>query len=87
MTKGTDFVKKGKRGYNHCSTMSNNAWCDINSKGDISKLLDRCHSCNSQKITTFTPRQFQLEGFEFKNTMKKIFKDLKQLGMNFQSRH
>ena len=35
-----------------------------------------CHNpkCNCQKQITFTPKQFQLEGNGFKNTMKKIFK-------------
>ena len=35
-----------------------------------------CHNpkCNCKKQITFTPKQFQLEGNGFKNTMKKIFK-------------
>ena len=35
-----------------------------------------CHNpkCKCQKQITFTPKQFQLEGAGFKNTMKKIFK-------------
>ena len=74
MTKGEYFVKKGKCGHNHCSAMSNSAWCDLNSKGDILKLHDRCAKCNSQKLITFTPRQYMLEGTGFRNTMKKIFK-------------
>ena len=74
MTKGEDFVKRGKCGHNHCSAMSNSARCDLNSKGDILKLHDRCAKCNSQKLITFTPRQYMLEGAGFKNTMNKIFK-------------
>ena len=74
MAKGEDFVKKGKCGHNYCSAMSNSAWCDLNSKCDNSKLHDRCAKCNSQKLISFTPRQYMLEGAGFKNTMKKIFK-------------
>ena len=40
-----------------------------------------CHNpkCKCQKQITFTPKQFQLEGAGFKNTMKnKDIKDLKQ---------
>ena len=35
-----------------------------------------CHNpnCKRQKQKTFSPRQFQLEGNGFKNTMKKKFK-------------
>ena len=75
MTRGEDFIKKGRCKNEHCSTMSNSALCDLNSKGDILKLLDKCTNpkCNCQKQTTFTPKQFMLEGNGFKNTMKKIF--------------
>ena len=56
--------------------MSNSAWTDLNSKGNILKLHDNCPNskCGCQKIIKFTPHQFQLEGAGFKNTMKKIFK-------------
>ena len=56
--------------------MSKSAWCDLNSKVDILKLLDKCPNpkCKCQKQIIFTPRQFQLEGSEFKSTMKKFFK-------------
>ena len=35
-----------------------------------------CHNpkCKCQKQITFSPKQFQLEGAGFQNTMKKIFK-------------
>ena len=35
-----------------------------------------CHNTkrNCQKQIIFTPKQFQLEGIGFKNTMKKMFK-------------
>ena len=54
--------------------MSNGAWCDLNSKGDILKLQDRCPKCNSQKLITFTPKQFQIEGVSIKSKLQKIFK-------------
>ena len=38
MTKGEDFFKKRSCGHNHCSAMSNSAWCELNSKGDFLKL-------------------------------------------------
>ena len=55
--------------------MSNSAWCDLNNKGDILKLNDKCPNpkCNCQKIITFTPQQNMVEGNGFKTT-KKIFK-------------
>ena len=53
--------------------MSNSAWSDINSKGDILKLHGLCHNheCKCQKQYTFTPRNFQLEGNGFKKKMEK----------------
>ena len=55
--------------------MSNNAWCDLNNKGDILKLYDKCPNpkCKCQKIITFTPRQYMLEGGPIKNKIKSIF--------------
>ena len=76
MTRGSDFVKKGKCSKNHCSSMSNSAWCDFNKNCTVLKLHDMCHNpkYKCQKQITFSPKQFQLEGAGFKNTMKKIFK-------------
>ena len=75
MTRGEDFIKKGRFKIKHCSTMSSSAQCDLSSKGNILKLHDKCSNpkCNCQKLITFTPKQFQLEGNGFKKTMKKIF--------------
>ena len=44
--------------------MSKSAWCDLNSKGDILKLHDKCPNpkFNCQKVITFTPRKYMLEG-------------------------
>ena len=76
MTRGEDFIKKGRCSKNHCSTMCNSAWCDLNSKGNILKLHDKCPNpkCNCQKIITFTPHQFMLEGGSIKSKLQKIFK-------------
>ena len=55
--------------------MSNNAWCDLNNKGDILKLYDKCPNpkCKRQKIITFTPRQYMFEGGPIKNKIKSNF--------------
>ena len=74
MTRGEDFVKKGKCGHNRCSALSNSVWCDLNSKGDILKLHDRCAKCNSEKLFTFTPRQYMLEGGSIKSKPQTIFR-------------
>ena len=42
MTKGEDFIKRGKCKNNHCSSQANSAWCDLNSRGNILKLHDKC---------------------------------------------
>ena len=76
MTRGEDFIKKGKYSKNHCSAMSSSEWCDLNSKGNILKLHDKCPNlkCNCQKIITFTPHQYVLEGGSIKRKLQKIFK-------------
>ena len=76
MTKGEDFIKRGKCKNKHCSSMSNSAWCDLNSKGFILKLHDKCPNlkCGCQKIITFTPHQYMLEGGSIKSKLQKIFK-------------
>ena len=40
--------------------MSDSAWCDLNSKGDLLKLHDTCPNkkCNCQKQIIFTPNHF-----------------------------
>ena len=79
MTKGEDFIKRGKCSKNQCSSMSNSAWTDLNSKGNILKLHDKCPNpkCGCQKIITFTPHQYMLEGGSIKNKLQKIFKGTK----------
>ena len=41
-TKGEKFQKSAKCKNNQSSPMSNTAWTDLNSKGDILKLHDFC---------------------------------------------
>ena len=76
MTRGEDFIKNAKCTHGHRSAMSNAAWCDLNKNCTVLKLHDMCHNpkCKCQKQITFSPKQYQLEGAGFKNTMKKIFK-------------
>ena len=56
--------------------MSNSAWTDLNIKGDLLKLRDKCQNpkCGCQKIITFTPHQYMLEGGLIKSKLQKIFK-------------
>ena len=76
MAEGEDFIKRGKYKNIHCSSMSNSAWCDKNSKGKILKLQDKCPNpkCNCPKIITFTPHQYMLEGGSNKCKLQKTFK-------------
>ena len=76
MTRGEDFIKKGRCKNKHCSSMSNRAWTDLHSQGNILKLHDKCPNpkCGCQKIITFTPHQYMLEGGSIKSKLQKIFK-------------
>ena len=76
MTRGQDFITNAKCTHGHRSAMSKSAWCDLNKNCTVLKLHDMCHNpkCKCQKQITFSPKQLQLEGNGFKNTMKKIFK-------------
>ena len=59
--------------------MSNSAWCDLNKNCTVLKLHDMCHNpkCKCQKMITFTPNQFQLEGGSIRNKLKSIFRGTK----------
>ena len=76
MTRGSDFIEKGRCKNKNCSSMSNSAWTDLNSKGNILKLHDKCPNpkCGCQKIITFTPHQYLLEGGSIKSKLQKIFR-------------
>ena len=56
--------------------MSNSAWCDLKSNGNILKLHNKYPKpkCNCQKIITFTPHHYMLEGGSIKSKLQKIFK-------------
>ena len=84
MTRAESFMKRGKCSKNHCSSMSNSAWTDLNSQGNILKLHDKCPNpkCNCQKIITFTPHHYMLEGGSIKSKLQKIFRGHKQHGIN-----
>ena len=60
--------------------MSNNAWTDLNSQGNILKLHDKCPNpkCGCQKIITFTPHQYMLEGGSIKSKLQKNFRGIKK---------
>ena len=85
MTKGEDFIKRGKCKKNHCSSMLNSAWTDLNSKGNILKLHDKCPNpkCDCQKIITFTPHEYVLAGGSIKIKLQKIFKGTKKAWDSF----
>ena len=55
---------------------------DLNSKGNILKLHDKCPNpkCGCQKIITLTPHQFMLEGGSTKSKLQKIFKGTQTAG-------
>ena len=65
--------------------MSNSAWTDLKSQGNILKLHDRCPNpkCNCQKIITFTTHQYMLEGGSIKSRLQKIFKGTQTAWINF----
>ena len=76
MTRGEDFIKKGRCKKKHCSILSNSAWTDSNSQGNILKLHDKCPNskCGCQKIITFAPHQYMLEEGSIKSKFHKIYK-------------
>ena len=76
MTRGEDLMEKGRCKNKHCSSMSNSAWTDLNSQGNILKLHDKCPNpkCGCQKIITFTPHQYMLEGGSIKCKLLIIFR-------------
>ena len=65
--------------------MSNSAWCDLKSKGDIIKLHDKCPNpkCNWQKIITFTRHQYMLKSGSKKVSYKNFLKEHKLLSIIF----
>ena len=75
MTRGEDFFEQGRCKNKHCSAMSKLACCDLNSKSDLLKLHHKCPNpnCNCQKIISFTPHQYMIEGGSIKSKLQKNF--------------
>ena len=84
MTRGENFFKKTKCKNKHCSSMWKSAWCDLNSKGDILKLHDKCPNpkCNCQNVITFAPHHYMLEGGSIESKLQKFSEEHKLLGIN-----
>ena len=85
MTKGEDFIRRGKCENNHCSPMSNSAWTDLNSRCNMLKLHDKCPNpkCGCQKVITFSPHQYMLEGGSIKSKLQKNFNGTKKAWDSF----
>ena len=83
MTK--DFITRGNCKNNHCSSISNSARTNLNSKGNTLRLHDKRPNpqIGCQKIITFTPPQYMLEGGSIKSKFRKILRVHRQLGTNF----
>ena len=56
--------------------MPTSAWGNLNKKGDVLKLQDKCHNpnCDCQKVITFTPHQYMLESGLIKTKLQKKFR-------------
>ena len=85
MTRGENFSKTGACKNKHSSSLSNLAWTDSNSKGNLLKLHDKCPNpiCNYQKIITLTPHQYMLEVGSIKSKLQKNFKGTQTAGSKF----
>ena len=85
MTRGEIFTRKGKSKNIHCSSMSNSAWFDLTTKGEILKLYDNCSNpkCNCQRMITFTPHQYMLEDGSIKSKLQKILRGTKKAWDSF----
>ena len=82
MTRGENFMKQGRCKNNHCSAMLSSIWCSLISKSGTLKLHDKCTDpiYNCQKIITFTPHQYMVEGGSIKFKQKSKFGGKKSLG-------
>ena len=79
MSRAQNFIQKGNCKNNHCSSLSNSTWTDLNCKGNVLKLHDKSPNskCGCQKIIIFTPHQYMLEGGSIKTKLQKIFRGTK----------
>ena len=85
MARAKKGIRKGNCKNNHCSSISSSAWCDLNKDCNILDLHDKSPNpkCNCQKIITFTPNQYMLEGGSIKRKLEKNFKDTEKAWNNF----
>ena len=88
MTRREDFIITERCRNKHCSSLSISAWCDLNSEGNILKLLDKCPNpkCDCQKIITFKPHQYMLEGGSSKSKFQKIYRGTRKTWDSFIKR-
>ena len=65
--------------------MSDTAWRNLKSRGDLLKIHDKCpnNKCFCQKKIFFTPQHFQVESAGFENTKRKTFKGTEKMWQNF----
>ena len=84
---GKILLKKEDVQTKHCSAMTTSAWTDLNSQGNILKLHDKSPNpkCDCQKIITFTPHQYMLEGGSIKSRLKKFSEEQKSLGYFYET--
>ena len=75
MTRAGFFSKEAKCQHGRCSSMSNSAWCVLNTNGTFLKLNHMCPNskCKRQKQIDFTPRHFELQASGSKNTLEIFF--------------
>ena len=87
MTRAENFMKKGKCKNNRCSSLSNSARSYLNSNGNILKLHDKCPNLklNCQKIITFTPHQYMLEGGSNESKLQSSFRGTKKAWNKFNN--
>ena len=78
-------MRKRKYELWHFSPISNEAWCDLNSKGDILKLHDRCPNskCKRQTQKTIIPRQYNWKAQDFYPKWPKFSKRLQKFAILF----
>ena len=65
--------------------MSNSAWTDLNNKGKMLKLHEKCPNpeFGCYEIITFTPHQYVPEGGSIKSKLPKIFRGTKKAWNSF----
>ena len=84
MTRAESSMRR-KCNKNHCSAISNSAWTDLNSQGNILKLHDKCPNpnCNCQKINILHHINICSKMDRLKLNYGKFLEEHKQLGISF----